>query len=101
MARDSSITYSSFGAHADIMDHPVSLLHRNLLQTQRAQGISGGSRVMRLVSEGSEEFAAAKTSGQDGIAPREEVAELESPSLFADVGHGPPAFEVKFLLDES
>ena len=41
---------------------------------------------MRLVPDGSEQ--PSETGG------------LESPSLFADVGDGPAAFELKFLLDE-
>jgi len=41
---------------------------------------------MRLTSEGSEQPS--------------ESGGLESPSLFADVANGPPAFELKFLLSE-
>jgi len=41
---------------------------------------------MRFLAEGSEEHG--------------ENAELESPSLFTGVEDGPPAYEVKFLLDE-
>ncbi|HEY3788565.1 MAG TPA: polyphosphate polymerase domain-containing protein [Urbifossiella sp.] len=55
---------------------------------------------MRLVPEESEEFAAAKNSPRGERASATEVGELESPSLFADVGHGPAAFELKFLLEE-
>ena len=42
--------------------------------------------MMRLVSESCEKLM--------------EPGGLESPSLFSDVGDGPPAFEMKFLLDE-